>query len=97
MTLTKLFRNTIIFIYNLPIAVSAESGCRKSFSERDLEHPAAVKRKKGGRFMKFTEFLNNIDTIVEKEKYDKKKKELFDTKEESPEELYIKSCDGSEE
>jgi hypothetical protein len=47
--------------------------------------------------MKFTEFLNNIDTIVEKEKYDKKKKELFDTKEESPEELYIKSCDGSEE
>ena len=47
--------------------------------------------------MKFTELLNNIDSIVEKEKYDKKKKELFDTEEESPDELYIKSCDGSEE
>ena len=47
--------------------------------------------------MKFTEFLNNIDDIVEKQKYEKKKKELFDTKEESLDELYIKSCDGSEE
>ena len=46
--------------------------------------------------MKFNELLNNIDSIAEKERYEKKKKEIFNMKEETPEELYIKSCDDDE-
>lgn len=46
--------------------------------------------------MKFTELLNNIDSIVEKEKYEKKKKEIFNMREETPDELYIKSSDDDE-
>ena len=33
--------------------------------------------------MKFTELLNNIDSIVEKERYEKKKREIFDMPEET--------------
>ena len=46
--------------------------------------------------MKFTELLNNIDSIVEKEKYEKKKREIFNMREETADELYIKSCDDDE-
>lgn len=47
--------------------------------------------------MKLTELLNSIDSIVEKEKYEKKKREIFNMEKETPEELYIKSCDEDED
>lgn len=47
--------------------------------------------------MKFTELLNNVDSIVEKERYEKKKREIFDMREETADELYIKSCDEDDE
>ncbi len=46
--------------------------------------------------MKFSEFLEKIDSIAEKEKYEKIKREIFRTEKESPEELYIKSFDDDE-
>jgi len=52
---------------------------------------------KGAALVKLSELLNNIDAIAEKEKYEKKKREIFRTEKESPEELYIKSCDDEEE
>lgn len=42
--------------------------------------------------MKFSEHLEQIEKIVEKETYEKKKKETFNTTGESADELYIKSC-----
>ncbi len=42
--------------------------------------------------MNFAEHLEQIDKIVEKESYEKKKKETFNTTGESADELYIKSC-----
>lgn len=47
--------------------------------------------------MKFSEHLNKIDETVQKEKYEKKKREIFGTKDESAEELYIKSSGDEEE
>ena len=41
--------------------------------------------------MKFSELLNCIDS--EKEKYEKEKRNLFDTGKETADELYVKSCD----
>jgi hypothetical protein len=46
--------------------------------------------------MKFSELLNNIDKIAEKEKYEKQKREIFNMEKETPDELYIKSCDGDD-
>jgi hypothetical protein len=46
----------------------------------------------GGTKMKFSEHLEQIEKIVEKEGYEKKKKETFNTTGESADELYIKSC-----
>ena len=43
--------------------------------------------------MKFSELLNWIDSIAEKEKYEKEKRKLFDTGKETADELYVKSCD----
>ncbi|WP_156036904.1 hypothetical protein [Ruminococcus sp. HUN007] len=47
--------------------------------------------------MKFNELLDNIDSIVEKERYEKKKREIFNMREETPDELYVKSCDDDDE
>lgn len=52
---------------------------------------------KGAAAMKLSELLDNIDSIVEKEKYEKKKREIFSTGKETSEELYIKSCGEDEE
>lgn len=46
--------------------------------------------------MNFSEHLNDIDKIVEKEKYEKKKKEVFSTSYETADELYVKSCGADE-
>lgn len=47
--------------------------------------------------MKLSELFENIDSIVEKEKYEKKKREIFNMEKETPEELYIKSCEDDDE
>ncbi|MDD6825021.1 MAG: hypothetical protein PUE12_02735 [Oscillospiraceae bacterium] len=47
--------------------------------------------------MKFSEHLISIDKTVEKENKEKKKKEIFDMKKETAEDLYIKSCGADEE
>lgn len=46
--------------------------------------------------MNMSEHLNIIDKSVEKERREKKKKEIFDMTRESAEELYIKSCEDEE-
>lgn len=51
---------------------------------------------KGVSGMKLSELLDSIDSIAEKEKYEKKKREIFNMREETEEELYIRSC-GDEE
>ncbi len=53
--------------------------------------------KKGRIIVKFNELLDNIDSIVEKERYEKKKREIFNMREETPDELYVKSCDDDDE
>lgn len=46
--------------------------------------------------MKFSELLNRIDGIAEKEKYEKEKRKLFDTDKETADELYVRSCDDDD-
>lgn len=47
--------------------------------------------------MKLSDLLNDIDQIVEKEKYEKRKKEIFDMTRETADELYVKSCGDEDE
>lgn len=46
--------------------------------------------------MKLSDLLNDIDKIAEKEKFEKRKREIFDMTKETADELYVKSC-GDEE